>query len=253
MARQRMPRPHRQPGRHPHPRQLVRRRERALEGVADVVGGHRLAVPPPGRSFTVLPAPTTPTSRTVRSVVRYLLLFLGWNILISLGLVASIGVGYPLVGLALMVGLYLAFLWRLVMRSGVPSKRLMLLRLRPLRGEVLKWTLLAVPVLLVLSWAVGEVYVRLVPVPPENFDPFGTLLDTASGRLSLIILAVGIAPVLEEFFFRGFIQRLLERRFGTSLGIGIAPLADTKFNRSKSFLKPMEMYIFLKLILKSGV
>src|SRR5690606_7902692 len=65
----------------------------------------------------------------------------------------------------------------------------------------------------------GEVYVRLVPVPPESFDPFGPLMATPAGRLAITMLAVGIAPVLEEFFFRGFVQRTLERRYGTAAGI----------------------------------
>lgn len=156
----------------------------------------------------------------MRSVARYLLLFLAWNVVVSLVVALSIGLGYPLVGLLLMIGLYAAFLRRLIAHPGVPARRWALLRLRPLKGEALRWTLLGIPVLLLLSWALGEVYIRLVPVPPENFDPFGAFMETPSGRLAITALAVGIAPVLEEFFFRGFIQRLLERRFGTMAGIG---------------------------------
>lgn len=158
----------------------------------------------------------------MRAVVRYLLLFLGWNLLVSLVVVVGLATGYGYAGVAAMIVVYLAFIAYLVTRSGVPRDRWALLRLRPLDGPVLGWTLAAIPVLLLLSWAVGEVYVRLVPVPPENFNPFGPLMDSPAGRLSITILAVGMAPVLEEFFFRGLIQRTLERRFGAAAGILVA-------------------------------
>ena len=155
----------------------------------------------------------------MRSILRYLLLFLAWNILISLVLAISVRLGYALAGLPLMVALYGWFLWLLVLHPRTPAVRWALLRLRPLDRDALRWTLLGVPVLLVLSWSLGEVYVRLVPVPPGSFDPFGDLMATPGGRLAITVLAVGIAPVLEEFFFRGFIQRGLERRFGAVGGI----------------------------------
>jgi membrane protease YdiL (CAAX protease family) len=79
--------------------------------------------------------------------------------------------------------------------------------------------LLFIPAVLAVSWALGEVYVGLVPVPPNTLDPFGQLTDTPMGRLSATVLAVGIAPVLEEFVFRGLLQRPLERRWGPSRAI----------------------------------
>lgn len=155
----------------------------------------------------------------MRQIAGWLFLFLVWNLVISLVLVISVRLGYALPGLALTLVLYALFLWRLILHPRTPARRLSLLRLRPLNAQALRWTLVSVPVLLVLSWALGEVYVRLVPVPPESFDPFGELMTTVEGRLAITVLAVGIAPVLEEFFFRGFIQGALERRHGTVPGI----------------------------------
>jgi membrane protease YdiL (CAAX protease family) len=155
-------------------------------------------------------------------ILRDLLLFFAWNILISAVLAISLRLGYGVVGVPVMVLLYAWFLRRLVTHPRVAPARLALLRLRALRGEALRWSLIAIPVLLILSWSLGEVYVRLVPVPPESFDPFGELMRTPAGRLAVTVLAVGIAPVLEEFFFRGFIQRALERRVGAPAGIAIA-------------------------------
>lgn len=93
------------------------------------------------------------------------------------------------------------------------------LRARALRGATLQWTLIAAPVLLTLFWALQQVYLRLVPVPPESFNPFEAVTASAAGRLTIALMAVGIAPVLEEFVFRGLIQRSLERRWGTVGGI----------------------------------
>jgi membrane protease YdiL (CAAX protease family) len=158
----------------------------------------------------------------VRKTAAYLLLFLVWNIGASLVLALTIQMGVALPGLAIILALYGWVLWRLLMAGEAPERRWASLRLRPLAGPALRWTLVGVPVLLVLSWALGEVYVRLVPVPPESFDPFGPLMTSSTGRLSLTVFAVGIAPVLEEFFFRGLIQRGLERQFGPAAGIATA-------------------------------
>lgn len=157
--------------------------------------------------------------RSILQALAYLLLFLVWNVAASLCLLFSIQLGYPLLGLAISIGLYCLLLWAVVLRRDVPLRRLALLRLRPLDLETARWTLAGVPVLLALSWALGEVYVRLVPVPPESFNPFGDLMVTAEGRLAVTMLAVGIAPVLEEFFFRGFLQGLLERSLGSIVGL----------------------------------
>lgn len=158
----------------------------------------------------------------MRKAIRYLLLFLAWNVLTSLVLLLGLILGYPVTGLILTLGLYAALIWRLVLHPNTPPERWALLRLRPLNRDQLRWTFIAIPVLLMFSWALGEVYVRLVPVPADSFDPFGALLSEPWGRLGITILAVGIAPVVEEFFFRGFIQRALERRFGAAPGIILA-------------------------------
>lgn len=158
----------------------------------------------------------------MRTAIRYLLLFLLWNLLTSLVLLLGLILGYPVSGLLLTLALYAALIWRVILHPRTPADRWALLRLRPLNREQLKWTFAAIPVLLLFSWALGEVYVRLVPVPPDSFDPFGALMSNPWGRLGITVLAVGIAPVVEEFFFRGFIQRSLERRFGAAPGIILA-------------------------------
>ena len=144
--------------------------------------------------------------------LKRILLFLPWYWAVGL----SVLLAPPPWGLLLGGALAWALLRRFLLRAGRTGERerWATLRLRPLRGARLHWTLLAVPVLVALSWTLGEVYTRLVPVPAENFSLYEPYIGTPLGRLSLTLLAVAIAPVIEEFFFRGLLQRPLERRFG---------------------------------------
>jgi membrane protease YdiL (CAAX protease family) len=153
-------------------------------------------------------------------LIRTLGVFLVWYLTISL----VIGLYPSALALLVLAPFVVWFLERLVVRRGRPGarRRWAALRLRPLRGEALRWTLLGVPVLAALSWSLGEVYVRLVPVPSHVFNPFDFITGTASGRLLLTVFAVGFAPVVEEFIFRGMLQRPLERRLDVGRGIAVA-------------------------------
>lgn len=129
-------------------------------------------------------------------------------------------------GLLLALPLAYWLLTRFILARGRPgeARRWVALRLRPLQGAALAWTLLAVPLLLVLSWALSAVYTGLVPVPPDSFHPFASLDDTPLQRLSIVVMAVSIAPLLEELVFRGLLQYRLERRHGPVRGIALASL-----------------------------
>lgn len=155
----------------------------------------------------------------MRRVLKHLGIFLLWNIGASVLLIfvpAPFGV---LAALALSGWL----LWGYVLRSGEGERRRWaVLRMRPLRGPALSWTLVAIPVMLALSWSAGEVWTRLVDVPMDNLDPFEQIFRTPLQRMSLAIFAISVAPLLEEFFFRGLIQYPLERRHGAGKGILLA-------------------------------
>lgn len=151
--------------------------------------------------------------------VGYLGAFLLWNLVISgivLLLPAAAAIPASIAAYILLLRVYFLGPGRRARR------RRALLRLRPLTGDALRWTLLAAPVVLAMTWGLEGVYLRLVPVPPDTLDPLGPLMDTPAGVLSISILAVGIAPVVEEMFFRGLVQRSLEKRLGAVWGIGLA-------------------------------
>jgi LPXTG-motif cell wall-anchored protein len=157
--------------------------------------------------------------RTTRQVLKYFLMFVVWN----LGASIALGIGFvfhlELVGLllTLLLAVWMVRGYLLGGRGG--ARRRGLIRPRPLSREALLWTLLAIPVLLLASWALGGVWIRLVPVPPESFDPFDAFTRTVMGKISISVIAIAIAPVLEEFFFRGLIQRTIERQYGPAPAI----------------------------------
>ncbi len=154
----------------------------------------------------------------MRSVAGSLAIFLLWNLVAGSFLLLT----DPLFGLPIAVGLGALLLWGFVLRpwgGETQEERWATLRLRPLKGAALKWTLVSIPALLLLGWSLGDVYVRFVPVPPESLDPFAPLMRTPAGRLTIAVFAIAVAPVVEEFVFRGIIQRPLEHRLGASAGI----------------------------------
>ncbi|CAN5797997.1 hypothetical protein BH23GEM6_BH23GEM6_02400 [soil metagenome] len=161
----------------------------------------------------------------MRQSLKHFAVFLAWNIAISVILLFSVRPSvsdvYAGAGLAMMLVVALGVIYIYLLRKGFTDerKRAVELRLTPLRGSALKWTLIAAPVLLLFSWSFGEVYIRLVPVPAEALDPYSQIFVNPRGRLMLAILAVGLAPLLEELFFRGLIQRSLERKWGIAGGI----------------------------------
>lgn len=157
----------------------------------------------------------------MKVVLKQLGIFLLWN-LVAGGflLFAPVEIGLPAA-----LGLSAALLWGYLLRprpGSTPARHWATLRLRPLRGAALHWTLVAVPVVLLLSWALGDVYSRFVSIPPESINPFGPIMSNPLGRLSIAIFAIAVAPIVEEFFFRGLIQRRMERRRGTAAGIGLS-------------------------------
>jgi membrane protease YdiL (CAAX protease family) len=173
-------------------------------------------------------------------VLKYFGAFIVWNLAMSVALLAL----PPAVGLPVILLLTAAFLWGSLLRSRRPLRHYATLRLRPLRGRVLHWTLASVPVFLAFNWALGEMYVRLVPVPPENFDPFAALMVSPAGRLAVTVLAVAIAPLLEELVFRGVVQHTLERRWGDRSAIGATALLFALVH-FRPWVLPL--YIFLGL------
>jgi membrane protease YdiL (CAAX protease family) len=65
---------------------------------------------------------------------------------------------------------------------------------------------------------------RFIPVPPQQ----DTLLEAYArmpwGTPTILVIAAVVAPLLEEFFFRGWVQRRLEQRFAPARAILLTAL-----------------------------
>jgi membrane protease YdiL (CAAX protease family) len=159
-------------------------------------------------------------------VFGILLLHLGVFLLYSIAISFAAFLLPPAYGLIVSLLILWAVLRFYLIRPGTAdaTERESLLRLRPLSGPRLRWTLAAAPVMLAFSWAFSELYLSLVPVPPRILNPFGELVLDPGRLLVITVLAIAAAPVVEEMFFRGLIQHTMEWRWGATLGIGLAAL-----------------------------
>lgn len=166
---------------------------------------------------------------------------LGVFVLWMLGAGLALQVLPPMAAIAVLAVLFALFLRLYLLHPWAP-RRWAELRLRPLRGEALRATLAAVPVVMVLSWAGLAVWVRLVSLPPQALDPFDFLTGTAGGRLALALVAVVAAPLLEELVFRGLVQGALERRRGPSTAILLTSSIFAVFHWLPTLLP---LYLFL--------
>src|SRR5690606_6526057 len=114
---------------------------------------------PRPRPRVASPAETTPSTagptrtKPMKQALKYIGVFILWNLVAGTALL----LGPPLVALPVSLGVSALLLWGYLLRpAGEPgaARRWAALRLRPLRGEALTWTIAAIPVVLVLAWAV---------------------------------------------------------------------------------------------------
>jgi len=155
----------------------------------------------------------------IRSVALHIAVFFLYSIAVS---VAAFMLP-PLAGLLVATMIVAAAIHLYLLQSGVPLSNGGL-RLAPLGGSALGWTVAATVPMLIFSWSLGEIYVRIVPVPERVLDPFGPLALDPTRWLVLAIVAIAFAPVVEELFFRGAIQSLFTSRWGTGWGISAAAM-----------------------------
>jgi len=87
----------------------------------------------------------------------------------------------------------------------------------PVRGAW--WCVLAGPLLAIAGSALA-----VVLHAPDVPDPIKDLITNRASLIIVMIFAVGLGPVYEELFFRGFLFPLLARSFGAAAGIVLTAL-----------------------------
>ncbi|HSU16811.1 type II CAAX endopeptidase family protein [Longimicrobium sp.] len=95
-------------------------------------------------------------------------------------------------------------------------------RVRPVPRGAWPWLAVLAPVMSAGALAMWMLLTSLHlahdrPLPRQILE-YG---DRPGGTLVLVMLIAGLAPLTEEFAFRGWIQRPLERRFGPAWAIGV--------------------------------
>lgn len=119
----------------------------------------------------------------------------------------------PLVGVAYGLLLGAAFIWWFAVRRGPEAAyRHDTFRLRPVAPQVLARLPLVAVLLMVMTVASLILVPRIIPVPPQRDTLLEAYARMPYGTAAILALAAVVAPLLEEFFFRGWIQRRLERR-----------------------------------------
>jgi len=109
--------------------------------------------------------------------------------------------------------------WFLAADLGRPDARTF--GLRPFRASALGWTFLALVAYLVLT----SIYTVLVDPPSEQLPSGLADADTDLAlALATGLLLIGIAPLAEEVFFRGFLYQAFRNSFGVLPGAVLSGL-----------------------------
>jgi membrane protease YdiL (CAAX protease family) len=106
---------------------------------------------------------------------------------------------------------------------------------RPFEPSALGWALLALIAYFVLS----AIYVQLAH-PPEDDLPQELGADQSTA-LAIItgVFVIGVAPPVEEFFFRGFLYQALRNRIGVVGGAVLSGLVFGAIHFKPAFLVPL--------------
>lgn len=177
----------------------------------------------------------------MKQVLVHFIAFLLWNGVYGAALLLA-PAPWGVAGAALATAVYLG--WVVFPRGAgrQAARRAATLRLRNPAPATRPWLAAAVPTVLVLSGALDIVYGGLVRVDPLAYNPFSGLEDTPMGRLSIAVVGVVLAPLVEEFVFRGLVQRPLERRWGAAWGVGVAAVL---FAFAHAIPSALPLYLFL--------
>lgn len=121
---------------------------------------------------------------------------------------------------------------------------------RGFKGSDLGWALLALLAFLVLQ----AIYAVLANPSPDDLPQ--SLGADKSTALAIVtgIFVIGVAPPVEEFFFRGFLYQSLRNRMGVWGGAAVSGLIFGAIHFKPEFLVPLAMLGFILALLfeKSG-
>ena len=137
----------------------------------------------------------------------------------------------PILGALFNLCVAAGFVWWFVLRPKARGerRRLATFRIRPVASEVARWVPLAAAAMIGVVLASLVILPRVMQVPKNDAPFLEAYLRKPFAPVALLLLVAVVAPLLEEFLFRGWIQRSLERRtlpwraiLITAVGFGVA-------------------------------
>lgn len=153
---------------------------------------------------------------TLAAVSAGLLTFMLWYIPLALLFQFS-----PPVAIGGMVALAALFLRVYAIPSRWSARARARSRVRRI-GRAWPWVVLTAPAMAGLSLGLWSVLLALGMATEVEFAPeVQKFLERPGGEVAFYLLAVLVAPLLEEFGFRGWVQRPLERRWGAQPAIAV--------------------------------
>ena len=124
-------------------------------------------------------------------------------------------------------------------------------RVRPPPRRAWTWIAATAPAMALLPAALGTVLMALgLAHAVEYGERMETWLAQPGGPLAFALLAVAVAPLLEEFGFRGWIQRPIERRLGAQAAIALSAVLFAVAHFRPDFLP---VYLAAGLVLGHAV
>ncbi len=156
--------------------------------------------------------------RFVLPILVALLLVLFW-----LGVGSLFMAMPPALGVVWIAIVTAAFLWVHGYRQGIRDQARRIVRLRPL-GSMGRWVIVAIVPMLLFHAFFLVIYLGITGIPDPTPNPLEGYMRRPGGWIVLAVF-LGIAvPIIEEFGIRGWIQRPLERRIGTTRAIIITAI-----------------------------
>lgn len=133
----------------------------------------------------------------------------------------------PAVGILLNLAIAAGFVWWFVLRPTVraDARRRATYRLRPVARTAAPWIVPAALSMIAVVMAALVVLPRVIPIPPEKNTFLDAYLRKPLGPAAVFLMVALIAPLLEEFLFRGWMQRTIERRTTAWRAIALTALA----------------------------
>jgi membrane protease YdiL (CAAX protease family) len=120
----------------------------------------------------------------------------------------------PAAGVVLNLAIAGGFVWWFALRPGARAdrRRSASFRLRPVPRGSAGWLVPASLAMVSVVVAALLVLPRFLRIPPERTTILDEYMRQPLGPVALFVMVALIAPLLEEFLFRGWMQRSLERR-----------------------------------------